>query len=224
MNKKEIFEKEFIKPIVFWGMVTLLVASVLTFVPALYMYFRYAILPPLSAISAGAALILSFAAIFWIVEPLAFFPILGIPGTYMSFLAGNISNLRLPCSAIAQQAAGVQEGTDEGAIISTIGIGASVIVNIVVLTLGVIAGAQLITAFPPIVKKAFIYVLPAIFGGVYGQFAIRNYKLAVTAIVLSVILLNLKFIPSWITTPTAIFGTIIIGVWLKNQSLKKSNT
>ncbi|MFQ8729689.1 MAG: hypothetical protein ACLSAC_03830 [Enterocloster bolteae] len=68
-------------------------------------------------------------------------PILGIPGTYLTFLSGNTSNMRVPCSSVAQEAAGVEMGTEEGSIISTIGI-ANVRspVNVVILTVGAAGG------------------------------------------------------------------------------------
>ena len=57
----------------------------------------------------------------WFVEPISYFPIVGVAGTYMAFVSGNISNLRIPCAMIAQKAAGVEPGTDRGSIVATLG-------------------------------------------------------------------------------------------------------
>ncbi len=55
-------------------------------------------MPPISALLASTMAIVSMSAPNYIIEPVSYSPILGIPGTYMSFLSGNISNMRLPCS------------------------------------------------------------------------------------------------------------------------------
>ena len=49
--------------------------------------------------------ITSAVGVIWFVEPISYFPIVGVAGTYMAFVSGNISNLRIPCAMIAQKAA-----------------------------------------------------------------------------------------------------------------------
>jgi len=85
-------------------------------------------------------------------------------------LAGNISNLRLPCSAVAQESAGVQEGSNEGSIISTIAISVSIIVNVVILLFGAIGLTALVNNLPPSVLSAFDYILPAYLGQYLDNF------------------------------------------------------
>lgn len=222
MNKQDVYDKEFLKPIIFWGAVTCLVAAVWSFAPALYLYFVYGVIPTAKQILVGFGLILTFSGALWIIEPPSYFPILGVAGTYMSFLSGNISNLRVPVAAVAQSAAGVEEGSKEGAIISTIAIGVSILVNIVILTIGAFFGAKLLAAFPPFMNKALGFVLPAVFGGVYGQFALRNYKLAIVALVLCIIMILVKVIPSWLIVPIAVFATIYVGIVMKNNEIKRN--
>ena len=130
----------------------------------------------------------------------------------MSFLAGNISNLRIPCSAVAQNAAGVEEGSKEGSIISTIAIGISVIVNLIILTVGVFFGARLLAAFPPTINEALNYILPSVFGGVFGSFAIRNIKLGIISLVFCVILAALNIIPTNLIAPLGVAFTIYVGI------------
>ena len=89
----------------------------------------------------------------------------------MSWLAGNISNMRVPVSALSQTAAGVEEGTPEGDIISTLGIGVSVIVNLIVLVLAVFFGQQVISSLPADIQVAFKFILPAVFGAIIANFA-----------------------------------------------------
>lgn len=111
---------------------------------ALVISVVYGCMPPVSAIIAGTIAQISVSGAFYIVEPISYFPILGIPGTYLTFLSGNTSNMRVPCSSVAQEAAGVEMGSDKGSVVSTIGIAVSIIVNIVILTIGAIAGNAII--------------------------------------------------------------------------------
>ena len=92
--------------------------------------------------------------------------------------------MRLPCSSVAQEAAGVEFGSRQGTIISTIGIGVSVIVNIIILTIGAIGSNVILGILPESVTSALNFLLPALFGAVFGQFAVSRPKLAVVSIVI----------------------------------------
>ena len=153
-----------------------------------------------------------------IIGAFSYFPILGIPGTYLSFLAGNISNLRLPCSAIAQESAGVAKGSDEGSIISTIAISVSIIVNTVILLFGAIGLTALVNNLPPNILSSFDYILPAIFGAIFGQFLIRSYLLGAIALIMGIILNFTGIFPNWGNLLFLVFVTIIISriLWEKN--------
>ena len=137
MNK-EYYNKVYIPDIVKWGKITMLLGIITCFGPALVISVIYGCMPPVSAIIAGTIAQISVSGAFYIVEPISYFPILGIPGTYLTFLSGNTSNMRVPCSSVAQEAAGVEMGSDKGSVVSTIGIAVSIIVNIVILTIGAI--------------------------------------------------------------------------------------
>ena len=128
MNK-EYYNKVYIPDIVKWGKITMLLGIITCFGPALVISVVYGCMPPVSAIIAGTIAQISVSGAFYIVEPISYFPILGIPGTYLTFLSGNTSNMRVPCSSVAQEAAGVEMGSDKGSVVSTIGIAVSIIVN-----------------------------------------------------------------------------------------------
>lgn len=222
MDKQAIYESGLIKPIVKWGRITNLLACALSFAPALYLMIVYGAHPPIGAvIAASISVIVGFSGSLWIVEPISYYPILGIPGTYMSFLSGNISNLRVPCSSVAQEAAEVEEGSTEGSIVAVLGIGASIIVNLIVMVIGVFVGSQLLNAFPPVVQTAFSsYILPAVFGGVFAQFALKNIKLAAIALILTCVVQALH-LSSAVGLPISIFVTIFIGIMIAKGSHKK---
>lgn len=204
--------KEFVKQIIFWGRFTSLAAWICSFLPPLYLAVVYGIMPEVTSIVKAFSMIASVMLVSWIVEPIAYFPIVGITGTYMSWLAGNISNMRVPVSALSQTAAGVEEGTPEGDIISTLGIGVSVIVNLIVLVLAVFFGQQVISSLPADIQVAFKFILPAVFGAILANFALRDYMLGLFALVMSFVLTTLQM-PSFIVLPVCVFGTIAVGIW-----------
>ena len=89
----------------------------------------------------GVALgLVATAPMYWavgIVEVITFIPMLGAGGSYLSFVTGNISNLKLPCAINALENAGADPKSEEGEIISTIAIAVSSIVTTVIVALGV---------------------------------------------------------------------------------------
>ncbi len=222
MNKNEIYCNDLIKPIIFWGRITNLLAFFLAFLPAAYLWLVWDALPPAAAVISGSAsVILGFSGVFWIVEPISYYPILGVPGTYMSFLAGNISNMRLPCAAVAQEAAGVEEGSPEGTVISVLGIGASVYIHVIVMVIGVLIGSRLVSHFPPLLSSAFDYILPAVFGGVFGQFAVKNFHVATIAFLLGCLANMGGLLPQFIGLPVCIFLTIFGGMQIEKRKKTK---
>lgn len=208
--------RSFIKGIIFWGRITLLGALVISFIPAIYLAVVHGAMPSMSTIFTSFSMVASVIVVSWIVEPFAYFPVLGITGTYMAWLSGNISNLRLPVSAVAQQAAGVKEGSPQGDIVSTLGMGVSVVTNLIILSLGAMLGAKVISNVPPVIEVAFNYILPAVFGAVLASFSLRSPKLATFAVPVALIFTYLKS-PMWIVLPLCVFGTIFVGRWMFNK-------
>ncbi len=153
-----------------YGRLTLSLGIIAALVPGIILSFGFGIMPPISALLASTMAIVSMSAPNYIIEPVSYSPILGIPGTYMSFLSGNISNMRLPCSIAAQKAAEVESGTEEGSIISTIGIAVSILVNISILTIGVILGGSVLSKIPAEVVEKLNLILPALFGSVLDKY------------------------------------------------------
>lgn len=78
-----------------------------------------------------------------IIEVITYVPMLGAGGAYLSFVTGNISNLKLPCALDAMERAKVKANSEEGEIISTISIAVSSIVTTLIIIVGVIFIAPL---------------------------------------------------------------------------------
>ena len=132
--------------------------------------------------------ILAVLPMYWavgIVEIFTYVPMLGAGGAYLSFVTGNISNLKLPCAIDAMERANVKASSEEGEIISTIAIAVSSIVTTFIIILGVI----LIIPLTPILeaevlKPAFAQLLPALFGGLAVVFVSKNLRLSIAPIIL----------------------------------------
>ncbi len=150
-----------------------------------------------------------------IIEVLTFIPMLGAGGTYLSFVTGNISNLKLPCAVDAMERANVKSSTEEGEIISTISIAVSSIVTTVIVIIGVILILPLQDIInSPVLTPAFDMLLPALFGGLAVVFVSKNVKLA--AIPLTLMIVLFVFVPALnagmvgIMAPVGVIFTLII--------------
>ncbi len=120
-----------------------------------------------------------------LVEIFTYVPMLGAGGTYLSFVTGNISNLKLPCAIDAMERANVKASSEEGEVISTISIAVSSIVTTIIIIVGVILIIPLTPILEsPTLEPAFAMILPALFGGLAVVFITKNPKLSVLPIIL----------------------------------------
>lgn len=215
------YEKSFTKPIIRYGSLTNLLAIPLCFIPAIYLWLVKGAFPGWNNILTGWMYVASMFAIYSVVEPICYFPILGLPGTYMSFLSGNIGNMRVPCAVVAQESLGVEPGTKKAELIATLGIAGSIFTNTIMVTIAAIGGAALMSIFPPVVLTAFKYVSSAIFGAMFAMFASKNLKYGAFALVIVMAMLLSKAIPVYIMIPIAVFSTAIFGVFDYNKKQSK---
>ena len=141
----------------------------------------------------GVALgLVATAPMYWavgIVEVITFIPMLGAGGSYLSFVTGNISNLKLPCAINALENASADPKSEEGEIISTIAIAVSSIVTTVIVALGVLLIVPLQPVLSnPVLTPAFDQMLPALFGALGVALVSKNWKIAVAPILLMLVL------------------------------------
>ena len=159
------------------------------------------------------------APMYWAVgaiETVTFVPMLGAGGSYLSFVTGNISNLKLPCALNALEQNGVSANSEEGEVISTIAIATSSIVTTVIIIIGVICIAPLTPILSaPALQPAFEQILPALFGGLGVAFVSKNWKLSLAPIALMLVLFI--FVPALdsgtvgIMVPVSALFTIAVG-------------
>ncbi len=215
------YDKSFTKPIIRYGSFTNLIAIPLCFILAIYLWIANGAFPGWNNILTGWMYTASMFAIYSIVEPICYFPILGLPGTYMSFLSGNIGNMRVPSAVIAQESLGVEPGTKKAELIATLGIAGSIFTNIIVITIAAIGGQALLSFFPPVVIMAFKYVSSAIFGAMFAMFASKNLKYGTFALVIVMAMLLSKSLPVYLMIPIAVFSTAAFGIFDYNKKNNK---
>ena len=142
--------------------------------------------------------LLATAPMYWavgVIETITYIPMLGAGGSYLSFVTGNISNLKLPCALNALENADVKAQSEEGELVSTI----SIAVSSIVTTLIIILGVLLIVPLTPVLssealKPAFDQMLPALFGALGVVFVSKNAKLAAGPVIL--MLIAFIFVPA----------------------------
>ncbi len=123
------------------------------------------------------------------IEIFTYVPMLGAGGTYLSFVTGNISNLKLPCAVDAMERAGVKANSEEGEVLSTISIAVSSIVTTAIILLGVLFIVPIQPILEnPVLEPAFEMILPALFGGLGVVFISKNVKLSIAPIILMLVL------------------------------------
>lgn len=194
-----------------WGII---VAAVLISFPII-LSTVFKTLPNFEILAKG---ILATAPMYWavgIIEIFTYVPMLGAGGTYLSFVTGNISNLKLPCAIDAMERAGVKASEEEGEVISTIAIAVSSIVTTLIIIIGVICIVPLTPVLESeVLVPSFDMILPALFGGLAVVFISKNLKLSIAPIILMLALFI--FIPALnestvgIMVPVGVIFTVIV--------------
>lgn len=152
--------------------------------------------------------------IYWttaVIEVITYTPMLGAGGTYLSFVTGNITNLKLPCGLNAMEKANVKPNTEEGEVITTIAIGSSAIATTIIIAAGVLLFSPVLPVLreSPTLRPAFSYVTSALFGALGASYFRKHWKISIFPIVVGVIVL--LFAPT-LGVGTLMFITIVAAV------------
>ena len=130
--------------------------------------------------------------VYWtvgVVESFTYMPMLGAGGSYLGFITGNMSNIKVPVAINAVESMGVKQGTEEGDVISTIVIAISSIVTCLIVIVFVVLMVPLTPFFSnPALTPAFDNVVPSLFGALMVVFVSKNWKIGVPPLVLCAVL------------------------------------
>lgn len=142
----------------------------------------------------------SVAVIFYptaIIEVISYSPLLGAGGTYLSFVTGNITNLKLPCTMSALDTSGYSVTSEEGEVISTLAVATSSIVTTIIIAvcvalMSVTGFIQKLTSPSSAFYPAFQQILPCLFGAIGATYFVKHYKLVIAPLsaVLILLLIN----------------------------------
>ena len=172
-----------------YGKIWIWTAAFVVFMVPVIICVKYDAWPSITKVLEG---LVGVAPIFWtvgIIEVITYTPMLGIGGTYLAFVTGNLTSLKAPSALTAMENAEVKSGTEEGEVISTIAIATSSIVT----TLIIVIGVCVLTLIAPVLNSptlapAFDNILPALFGGLGVVYISKNWKLSIAPIVFMVAL------------------------------------
>lgn len=198
MNDKEKFFQDFNRGLHRIGRITMLFGILILMAVPFIVAGIYGAKIDVNGFWAGFAKVAVIYIPVSIVEFLVYAPMLGAGGSYISFITGNVTNMKIPCAMNARDIAGTQVGTPEHEIVSTISTATSAIVTTLVILVGVI----LLIPLQPVLQSevlapAFDYVVPALFGALGLKYFTKSPQIAVIPVVLMSALCI--FVPSMIS-------------------------
>ena len=214
MKDKQIFMEEFNNKLHRLGRITLVLSVVfLVTLPFIFGAF-FGISPDMGGFLSGFAKVGVIYIPVAIVEFLVYTPMLGVGGSYLSFITGNVTNMKIPCVMNSKEIAGTTDGTPEHEIISTISVATSAIVTTLVIALGVILMVPLQPILQnPALLPAFNNVVPALFGALGLKYFMKSPKIAVIPLVVMTALYI--FVPSLISQTSLMLlpsGAMALGI------------
>lgn len=185
-NRKE---RSYIESVHRYGRVWMLCGALLMVLVPVAVCLRYSAWPRFGEFIQG---MLGVAPIFWtvgLIEVITYVPMLGTGGSYLGFVTGNLTNLKVPCAVTAMEAAKVKPNTEEGEVISTIAIAISSIVTTAIIALGVLLLNWLRPILEsPVLAPAFANILPALFGALAVVLISKDWKIAIAPVVFMLVL------------------------------------
>ena len=196
---------------------------------ALMLLYPVAICLMFNVLPDGKGLLMGLVAtapMYWavgIVETFTYIPMLGAGGSYISFITGNISNLKLPCAISAMEQMDVKANSEEGEVVSTIAIAVSSIVTTLIIILGVVLIVPLSPVLnAPVLAPAFAQILPALFGCLGVVFISRYWKIALVPLFLMTVLFI--FVPALGSGEVGIMApiSVLLTVGLSRLMYKKN--
>lgn len=125
----------------------------------------------------GFVAVIAFLAPFWPAETIGYMSVMGPGALYMSYITGNVTNLRMPATVGTINSLGIEPNTDACHTLAVIACGASIITTVLVVGIGVVIAKPMEPLLKlPAIQPAFDYVVPALFGGLVAQTILKGKK------------------------------------------------
>ncbi|MFV0405643.1 MAG: hypothetical protein ACK5LN_02275 [Propioniciclava sp.] len=208
-----------------WGQLTMVTALVLMVGGPTILAAQLGV--DFNAVLVAALAVAAVFGIIWVVEPFAYFPILGAASMYQAFMIGNISSKLLPSAIVAQAAIDAKPDTKRGQLASVLAICGAAAVHLTSLVLFVaIFGTVVIDLIPPnVITAVQTYILPAVMGAVLVQVVVSNPKPRLLGIAIGVgLLVQLVLVPAipivaFFATALAVALTITLALTLPGKAM-----
>ena len=197
-QEREQFLREFNDGLHRLGRIMLIVATILLVAVPFVVGAINGVMPEGKGFLSGFARVAVIYIPVFIVEFLVYTPMLGAGGSYLTFLTGNVTNMKIPCVMNACDIAGTKPGSAEQEIVSTISVATSAIVTTLVIVAGVILLAPLQPVLQsPVLRPAFDNVVPALFGALGLKYFSKSPQIAAVPVLLMTLLC--VFVPAAIS-------------------------
>lgn len=198
-----------------WGRIGTLIALIYMIALPFVVLAVYDSIPALSdVINVGTISILMIYIPVGISEALSYTPILG-SSSYLTFITGNIMNLKVPCAINALKISKKEANTPEGDAIASVAVAVSSIMTIIILALAAALSAWISPVFElPSVKTAANYLIPALFGsltlGLFGNSSSgkKIVKGGVKGVLPVIVIVTVLALVVRITSGGSLFGMI----------------
>ena len=178
------------------GRTTAAVALVLLFMPPLFISLYYDIFPPVKNLLIGIGTVSMVYLPIAIAEFMTFTPMLGSSASYLVFVTGNLSNLKIPCALTCIENADVKPQSEEAEVIATIAVAVSSLVTTLIIIIGLIALVPLTPVLESdVLQPAFTQIIPALFGALGAYWIFKQWKLAVVPVTLILLIFIIFTIP-----------------------------
>ena len=188
-EKQKQFLENYNRQIHRLGLFTLIVSAVLLIGIPFFFDILFKAMPSPSGFAAGIAKVAAIYIPVSIAEFLIYVPMLGAGASYLTFLTGNVTNLKIPCAINSRDIAGVADNSPESEIISTLSVSTSALVTMAVIFAGVVLMTPLQPVLQsPVLAPAFDTVVPALFGALGLKYFLKSPKIAVIPLIVMTLL------------------------------------
>lgn len=138
---------------------------------------KYGFWPDLATSWPAYVAVILFMAPWWPAETIGYMSVMGPGALYMSYVTGNVTNLRMPATVGTINSLGIEPGSDKCHTMALIVCGASILTTVTICAMGIVLAVPLQPVLEhPSLRPALNYVVPAIFGGLVAQTILKTGK------------------------------------------------
>lgn len=171
------------------GTITVSFAIIANFLPSLYLWFAYDVIPSFNDLIVIWTTMAAAFGVSWFIQPLSYFGSLGTAGSYIAWIAGSAADIRIPAVTMAQKIANVEPNTPKGDVIATLALATSVFVSVSIVSIFALVGTSIIPMLPEVIKTAFVYILPSLFAAVYTSMTLKDHSQGISIVLIGLVML-----------------------------------